>query len=371
MAGAAGGAEAVFLRDFDLRLHALLTNDKRQITLLTVLAGDHRQHAHGIVGAVLRHVQAVSDHQVHATEASSRPGRSVTHPPSRPPKHPTTTTTHNHNTQCPPHMKLPGLYVLDSIVKNVGQPYAQMFAPHVADAFASAWAVAPPPPAPGGQGSLQRLAGTWPSYFPPEVLDRVRAVMAQAPQPAYGYHDMYQHGGAAMMAAPPPPAPYGAAAAAPPPAVDYGYGAYAGYGYGAAPPPPQPQVGYGVYGYGYAAPPAPAPVAAAVPVAAGVPPPPMPPPAAAAAAAAAMPADPRHATPPVGGSAGGVVVGGGDINTLLASLAQSGLLKQQQQQAAAAAASAGGGGAIGVSAAASSAVRSVLEFTPAFIRVSC
>jgi hypothetical protein len=53
-------AAALFLRDYDLRLHALVANDKRQITLLTVLAGDHRQHAHGIVGAVLRHVQAVS-----------------------------------------------------------------------------------------------------------------------------------------------------------------------------------------------------------------------------------------------------------------------------------------------------------------------
>lgn len=50
---------AYFLRDYEMRLHALQRNEKRDITALTVLAGEHRQHAQAVVGAVLRHIQAV------------------------------------------------------------------------------------------------------------------------------------------------------------------------------------------------------------------------------------------------------------------------------------------------------------------------
>jgi hypothetical protein len=59
MAAASGVDPALFLRDYEQRLHQLQRPEKRDITALTVLAGDHRQHAHAVVAAVLRHIQVV------------------------------------------------------------------------------------------------------------------------------------------------------------------------------------------------------------------------------------------------------------------------------------------------------------------------
>jgi len=376
---------AAFLREYELRLHQLQRNEKRDITLLTMLADDHRQHAQGIVTVVLRHIQAVSVLPLLDGRARERQNLSliiaIPRTSSLPflfsranPPTPLPNTKPRNERQCPAHMKLPAIYVLDSIVKNVGQPYAQLFAPHVADAFAAAWVAAP-----AVQGSLQRLAGTWPPFFPPEALERLRACMAvqqqqqlaqQQPSP-YGVYGggggglAPAYGGAAPPLPPMPPLvpPLPPAAAAAPMAAPYGYGAppmapYGGPGY-AAPPsmPPMPPAPAAAYGYaygGYGAPPPPPP-----PLVAPLPPQPMPMP--------PLPPPP----PPRGSSAGGVgsaAPAGGDLNTLLASLAQSGLLKQQQQQQQQQAAARGAPLAPG--APPPSGVRAVLEFPPAFIRVS-
>ena len=62
---------ALFMRDYEHRLQQLARPEKRDITALTVLAGDHRQHAHAIVAAVLRHIQAVSDSAAKAERHST------------------------------------------------------------------------------------------------------------------------------------------------------------------------------------------------------------------------------------------------------------------------------------------------------------
>lgn len=59
--------------------------------------------------------------------------------------------------QCPVSCKLPTLYLIDSVIKNVPQPYNDMFAPHLRELFAHAWSVADP----SVKKSMKRLLATW------------------------------------------------------------------------------------------------------------------------------------------------------------------------------------------------------------------
>lgn len=73
-------------------------------------------------------------------------------------------------------IQLPILYLLDSISKNVGEPYLSCFSAQLAKVFSHAWIVG----APGLHKSLRKLAGTWIAVFPPHVMKDVEVSMAHA-----------------------------------------------------------------------------------------------------------------------------------------------------------------------------------------------
>lgn len=73
--------------------------------------------------------------------------------------------------QAPADVKLPILYLLDSITKNVGEPFKTCFAAALPQIYSDAWTVG----APGLHKPLQKLAATWIGVFPPHVLRAVHA----------------------------------------------------------------------------------------------------------------------------------------------------------------------------------------------------
>eukprot|EP00871_Galdieria_phlegrea_P006101 jgi/Galph1/979/GphlegSOOS_G5624.1 len=60
-----------------------------------------------------------------------------------------------------PDKKLPALYLLDSIVKNIGEPYRSLFQKNLQTTFLSAFRVVPK----AVRYSMMRLLETWPPYF--------------------------------------------------------------------------------------------------------------------------------------------------------------------------------------------------------------
>ncbi|KAK4524206.1 hypothetical protein GAYE_SCF02G2105 [Galdieria yellowstonensis] len=72
-----------------------------------------------------------------------------------------------------PDKKLPTLYLLDSIVKNVGEPYRSLFEKNLQTTFLSAFRVVPK----AVRQSMMRLLETWPPYFGNNVISllKVRA----------------------------------------------------------------------------------------------------------------------------------------------------------------------------------------------------
>ncbi len=70
--------------------------------------------------------------------------------------------------------KLPVVYLLDSICKNIGKDYRAHFAKHLPELMANAHGAC----GPKVRTSLQALTKTWNGLFPPEVLREVHARMA-------------------------------------------------------------------------------------------------------------------------------------------------------------------------------------------------
>jgi pre-mRNA cleavage complex 2 protein Pcf11 len=96
----------------------------------------------------------------------------------------------------PPEAKLPPLYLLDSISKNVGEPFRSIFSPTISDVMFTVWTSAS-----GGprlHHSLERLLSTWASVFPSDTLETVRGrlavVAAQAShEDAARHHQQQRH----------------------------------------------------------------------------------------------------------------------------------------------------------------------------------
>jgi pre-mRNA cleavage complex 2 protein Pcf11 len=70
----------------------------------------------------------------------------------------------------PPHAKLPFLYVVDSICKNIGAVYVNRFRQSILRCFVCAYECSAPPV----RASMQRLLNTWPPVFGAEIVGAIR-----------------------------------------------------------------------------------------------------------------------------------------------------------------------------------------------------
>ncbi|KAK9836295.1 hypothetical protein WJX81_002795 [Elliptochloris bilobata] len=129
--------DAEFVALYASELADLTINSKPVINTLTMLAAENLRAAPSIAAAIERHVAT-----------------------------------------CPPKHKLPALYLVDSIAKNVGQPFIGLFAQNLPQVYATVWQAAPET-----RNALEKLRATWHGVFADAVLASV-ARAAQGTQAA-------------------------------------------------------------------------------------------------------------------------------------------------------------------------------------------
>ncbi|ODN00139.1 Pre-mRNA cleavage complex 2 protein Pcf11, partial [Orchesella cincta] len=130
-------------------LAELKMNSKPLINLLTMMAEDYIRHAPSIVQVIERHLTTVR-----------------------------------------PEIKLPVLYLIDSIIKNVKKDYVELFTQNIVSTFCGVFEKVDEKT----RGLLWKLRGTWSDYFPTKKLyaidvrchqlDPKWPIMAQAPSSA-------------------------------------------------------------------------------------------------------------------------------------------------------------------------------------------
>jgi pre-mRNA cleavage complex 2 protein Pcf11 len=183
-----GASSAEVAEDFRGALKDLQINNRYEIMNLTTIARENTEYAQAISDALEGHIRTVCS--IWSRDDFTSLGN------SRLKKH-----AHTSLSQTAPPRKLPALYVLDSIVKNVGTPYTLYLGKNLFQTFMDAYTLVDGNTRRAMEGMLKTWKEPVPAalssapVFPPDIvrpienaLIKYRTVMVQNSRPAHDFH---------------------------------------------------------------------------------------------------------------------------------------------------------------------------------------